>query len=331
MAVVAGASELVLTVIAEPLDYPPEALSLWQGRGPVAMGPFTRNELLSQIGAADVLVVRFAHKLDAELIAAAPRLQAIASATTGLDHIDLEAARCRSIEVVSLRGETEFLRTISSTAELTIALMLALLRNIVPAVQSVRGGMWDRNRFRGCDLKGRRLGLVGCGRVGELCAGYAAAFGMVVAAYDPFRSQLPDQVHRAGSLRELFASSSIVAVLATLGADTINLIGRSEFNSMPRGGFLVNTSRGAIVDEHALVEALASGRLAGAAVDVIANEPAGGDKPHGPLINYAQSHDNLIITPHIGGATFDSMATTELFVARKALELLDRHGCADVC
>lgn len=312
------------TVIAEPEDYPSEGLALLTDIGSVVQGPFAREDLLRAVDQTEALIVRFAHRIDEDLIRAAPRLRAIASASTGTDHIDIAACAARDISVISLKGETEFLRTIPSTAELTFGLILMLTRNVLGAALSTRNGDWNRNEFRGRNLHGRKLGLIGCGRIGEMVALYATAFGLQVSAFDPFRQHLPETVNRADNLLDLLVRSDIVSVHVPLDTHTTGLIGRPELSAMPKGSYLINTARGAIVDEEALCDALSSGHLAGAAVDVVAIEPREGDTLHGRLAGYARSNTNLILTPHIGGATFDSMERAETFVARKLVAYLRR-------
>jgi D-3-phosphoglycerate dehydrogenase len=280
-------------------------------------GPVAREALLGALVRADALIVRLAYTVDEALLSAAPRLRAVVSATTGVDHIDLAAAERRGVAVLTLRGETEFLRSVPSTAEHTWALLLGLLRRVAPAAQSVLAGDWERDRFRGTQLRDKTIGLVGLGRIGEKVAGYAAAFGMRVLAYDPYRpvGEIP-AAERTPTLALLLAESDIVSLHVPLTAETDGLIGAAELAQMRPGAWLINTARGQIVDEAALLAALESGRLAGAALDVIADERDGGHLAN-PLIVYARTHENVLITPHIGGATFEAMTATEVFMAHK--------------
>lgn len=306
-----------MTVILnlEPENYSPEARAILERLGEVREGPLTRDALLDALPDVNVLIVRLAHQIDAEVLAAAPRLRAIVSATTGLDHIDLKAAAARGVTVLSLRGETEFLRSIPATAEHTWALLLALVRHIPQAFASVVAGEWDRDRFKGHDLAGKRLGILGLGRIGEKIARYGQAFGMTVAAYDPYRKDWPAGVRRFASMPELLANSEVLSVHVPLNEETVHLLGTDELALLPRGALLVNTARGQVLDEGALLAALESGHLAGAALDVLWDERGG--VAASPLVAYARRHDNLLITPHIGGATYESMAATEIFMARK--------------
>lgn len=300
----------------EPEGYSPAALAILDTLGEIAEGPLSRSGLVGQIPGCDVLIVRLAHQIDREVLERADRLKVIVTATTGLDHVDVEFAESMGITVLSLRGETDFLRGVPATAEHTWALLLALVRHLPAAFRSVLDGEWDRDRFKGHDLAGKTLGVLGLGRIGEKVARYGLAFGMRVLAYDPFREGWVEQVGRAASRSDLLRQSDILSVHVPLNDETIGLIGDEEFASLPAGALLINTSRGQVVDEPALLRALQSGRLAGAALDVLADERAG-TLWSSPLIESARRHPNLIITPHIGGATVESMAATEVFMAHK--------------
>jgi D-3-phosphoglycerate dehydrogenase len=220
--------------------------------------------------------------------------------------------------VVSLKGEVEFLRSVRATAELTVALAFALMRRIPNAVQSVRSGEWDRDLFRGHELFGKTVGIVGLGRLGTLAAGYFKAFGMNVLGYD-IRSDFPVKVaDRVATLTELLQRSDVVTLHVAYDLSTRHLIGKPQIDTMPSHAVLINTSRGGVVDETALLSALQHGRIAGAALDVLDGEPDI-NKNH-PLIEYATKHDNLLITPHVGGNTVESFIKTEMFLAEKVVE-----------
>jgi D-3-phosphoglycerate dehydrogenase len=277
-----------------------------------------RAGLLAAVADADVLWVRLRHRIDEEVFAAAERLRFVVSPTTGLDHIDLDAPS-RHAQVLSLQGETEFLRDVRATAEHTLALMLALLRRLPAAARHVAEGGWDRDRFRGHELRGRTVGIVGYGRLGRIVAGYLRAFDAEVIATDPGPGSGDVELV---ALDELLRRADVVSLHAPLTDDTRALIGRDQIAAMRPGAMLVNTARGALVDEAALLAALEDGRLAGAALDVLSGEDAAGMGDH-PLVAYARGHDNLIVTPHVGGATHESMEKTELFMAERLAAVLE--------
>ena len=316
---------------AEPLGYSCEARALLMQWGTLVEKEMCRTELLHELGDYDVLIVRLAHQIDQEVIKVGQHLKAIVTATTGLDHIDVEFAQARGIAVLSLRGETEFLRSICATAEHTWALLLGLLRRIVPAFLAVQRGEWDRDAFRGHELNGKRLGIIGLGRVGQKVARYGQIFGMEVKAYDPFAPEWIEGVWRAATLADLLCWSNVLSLHVPLTTETQGMIGTSELALLPPGAIFINTSRGELVDEAALAQVLASQHLAGAAVDVIGHERQPEQRRQSPLLAYACSHDNLLITPHIAGATYESMAKTEVFIARKLENFLAHLGLLTHC
>ncbi len=302
---------------AEPAGYSEEARRILEGVGEVVEEPVPQAALAERVRGFEVLIVRLGLEVDRGVLEGAADLQAVVTATTGLDHVDLEAAAGRGIAVLSLRGERELLRSIPATAEHTWALLLALLRRIPWAFDEVRCGGWDRDRFRGGELAGRRLGILGLGRVGRQVAGFAAAFGMEVGALDRGPGAWPEGVRRFEALETLLPWSQILSVHVPLTDETRGLLGRARLELLPPGAVLVNTSRGGLLDEAALASLLAEGRLAGAAVDVLADERSAEARAQSPLIEHAGRHSNLLITPHLAGATRESMERTEVFMAHK--------------
>lgn len=310
---------------AEPADYSSEAQQVLLSIGQVDAQTLTREQLLASIAEYDVLIVRLGFKVDREVIDAGRQLRAIVTATTGLDHIDVDYAESRGIRVLSLRGQRDFLRTIPATVEHTWALLLALRRRVPWAFQSVLGGYWERDRFKGHDLAGQRLGVVGLGRIGERVAQLGLAFGMDVAAFDPYRHDWVSEVKRCETLPDLLRRSDVLSIHVPLNEETRNMIGQEELDLLPIRAVVVNTARGGIIDEIALVEALQSGRVSGAALDVVNHERNPAAWRESPLWDYARHHDNLLITPHIGGATFESMASTEIFMAKQLQQFLQAN------
>ncbi len=310
----------------DPDRYAPQARAALEQAGTVDDGPLSRAALLARIGDYDALIMRFAHRVDAELLAAARRLRVIGTNVTGLDHIDLAAAAARGVEVVSLRGETAFLRDIHATAELGWGLFLALLRRLPAAIADVRAGRWARDDFMGEEAAGRRLGVLGYGRIGEKTMRYARAFAMPVHVYDP-DPQKAQAAAAAGAtahadMAGLLRESDVLFIHTPLNETTRGLIGAAELALSPPGALLINTSRGPVLDETALLAALKSGRLAGAALDVLTGEGEEGFLARHPVRAYAAEHDNLLISPHIGGVTRQSWAKTELFVAERVRDRL---------
>jgi len=203
-------------------------------------------------------------------------------------------------------------------------LILAGIRKIPRAFESVKQREWDRNRFLGNELFGQRLGIIGLGRIGEKIAIYAQAFGMDVIAYDviPDKALKYPFVTMCSSLLECIEQSDILSIHVPLNDQTNKLIGKKELSLMKKNSFLVNTSRGAIVDDEALLAALTTKQIAGAALDVLEGEGVDDFVQENSLVCYASGNDNLLITPHIGGVTFQSWEKTELFIAEKVKQYL---------
>jgi len=258
-------------------------------------------------------------------LAQAPALKIIATPTTGLDHIDQAAAADRNIKIISLKGWREVTDKIYATSEHTIGLLLALLRKIPAAHAHVANGGWERQKFIGTEISGKTIGIVGCGRLGSRVAEILHVMGATILGFDPHQSKetVPARVELVPDLSGMLGKSDIVLVHAYLTPETAGLIGEGEFVALKPGAFLVNTARGKIIDETAMLDALASGKLAGAALDVLDNEEASGEfLKNNPLQEYAASHDNLILTPHMGGATRESMGLTEEAIAEAVVKSL---------
>ena len=314
-------------LIAESDGFSPLASQRLRERAHVIEGNLDRAGLLAAAAEADVLWVRLRNQIDEEILNAAPRLRVIVTNTTGLNHIDVEGARRRGISVLSLRGEADFLRTVRATAELTLGLILALVRRLPAAAAHVNAGGWDRYGFKGHDLYEKTAGIVGLGRLGRIVATYLQALGMQVLASTP-EPEPADGVTLV-ALEELLGRANLVSVHVDLNPGTRGLIGEREFAAMKDGAWLVNTSRGEVVDEPALLRALEHGTLAGAALDVLSGEPPD-NLPFHPLVRYAATHDNLILTPHIGGYTFESLARTELHLTARLMRVLEHWDATPV-
>jgi D-3-phosphoglycerate dehydrogenase len=292
-------------------------LSLLQQAADVVLADLDRPALLSAVADADVLWVRLRHVIDSQILAAAPRLKIIVTPTTGLNHIDVAGATQRGITILSLRGETRFLEDVRATAEHTVALMLALLRRLPAALLHVRDGGWNRDLFKGHELYGKTVGIVGYGRLGKIVARYLRVFDANVLVSDTGANVDAAEVGiRMAPIDLLLQEADLVTLHVNLNEETRGFYGQSHFAAMKRGAWFINTSRGEVVDECALLDALTSRHLSGAALDVLCHEHSDGMGDH-PLVVYARANDNLIITPHIGGCTAESMQKTELFLAEK--------------
>ena len=269
-------------------------------------------ELVGLIGEYDALVVRSETKVSAEVVEAGKRLRVIARAGIGVDNIDVDAATSAGIAVVNSPTGN-----IVAAAEHTMALMLALSRNIPRAHQSMKDGQWRRSAFVGIEVRNKTLGIIGLGRVGSEVALRARSFGMRLVAYDPFVA--PDYAHRLGtelrSLQDLLAESDFVTLHTPLTDSNRNMIGAAELSRMKPGSRLINVARGELVDEQALLEALESDGLAGVALDVFATEP-----PHqSPLLE----HPKVVVTPHLGASTEEAQREVAIEAAEQVISVLN--------
>ncbi len=255
-----------------------------------------REELRGLLADADGLVVRSGTQVDHDLLGAAPRLRVVGRAGVGVDNIDLEAATAAGVLVVNAPQAN-----IVSAAEHTMALLLAQARHIPAADASMRAGRWDRKVYVGVELTGKTLGVLGLGRIGTLVSQRASAFGMRIVAYDPYvTAQRARQlgVELVETPNELFAASDFITVHLPRTTETEGLVGADAFAKMKDGVRIVNASRGGIVDETALVDAIQTGKVGGAAIDVFAEEP-----PSGSLL---LSLPEVVLTPHLGASTVEA-------------------------
>jgi len=285
---------------------PPETLAIIQTHLPtfdirLALDDITVDEWLPT---ADVVLDAYMRvRFPASRLVTASLLKLFVTATTGADHIDAVTLTQRQIPLLTLRGQREVLKNITPAAEHSWLLLMACARHLRPALQDVLDGTWDRNRYPGTMLRGKTLGLIGCGRIGEWMSHYAAAFGMHCVGYDPYVDPWPATIEQT-DLATVLREADFISVHVTLSAETHGLLGQREFDLIKPEAVLINTSRGEIVDQDALLAALVNGQIAAAGVDVLTGEP---DITDHPLIHYARTHDNLLITPHIGGFSPDAL------------------------
>jgi D-3-phosphoglycerate dehydrogenase / 2-oxoglutarate reductase len=267
------------------------------------------DELARDLANADALIVRSATQVTAQLIAAGPKLRVIARAGTGVDNVDVDAATARGILVMNAAGANSI-----SVAELALALMLAMARAIPAADASMKQGVWDKKRFMGTELRGKTLGVVGFGRIGREVASRARAFGMETIAYDPFiASRAADA---AGvplvELDQLLARADFISLHVPSLPETRHLVNAERLARTKKGVRIVNTARGDLIDDEALAAAIASGHVAGAALDVFEPEP--------PTDNRLTSLPQVVATPHIAASTVEGQ---ELVGNETALQVRD--------
>jgi D-3-phosphoglycerate dehydrogenase / 2-oxoglutarate reductase len=269
------------------------------------------EDLLKVIADYDALIVRGQTQITAEVIDAATRLKVIGRAGVGVDNIDLEAAKLRNITVVNAPSSTTV-----AVAELAFGLLLALAREIPRADATMKQGQWLKKEFDGVELNGKTLGIIGFGRIGMEVSKRASAFGMNVIIYDPNVSEdelLHSDVEPV-SIQDLFAWSEFISLHLPLNVQSRDLIGPLAFSQMKDGVRIVSTARGGIIDEDALLNALNSGKVAGAALDVFEKEPPG--------LTELVSHPRVIVTPHIGAQTAEAQSRAAEDIANEVLSAL---------
>jgi len=303
-------------LVVSPEYFPEDILSELKPFANVVSRKLSREELANEIEKYTVILARIGIKFDKELLERAKNLKVLATATTGTDHIDLEYARGRGIQVISAPGVNAV-----ATAEHAFGLILSLIRKIPWAFDSIKNFDYKRSEFLGNELKGKNIGIIGFGRIGSQVGRYAKAFGMTILTYDPYINQnLADEIGaKVVSLDELLGNSDVITLHAFGSPENENMISFDEFSKMKNTAFLINVARGSLVDEDALLDALKNKKIQGATIDVVKEEPPGKDNK---LIEYARENNTLIITPHLGGSTKEAVYDAAVHVVRKVKEFL---------
>ncbi len=299
-------SEPPLVLIADPVD--PGALQVL-AKGPCRVVDASGDPatLPAQVGAAWGLVVRSRTKVTDALLSQAPQLRVVARAGVGVDNVDLKAATARKVLVVNAPTAAT-----TSVAELTVTFALLLVRDLYGAIQATKGGAWKRG-LNGAELSGKTVGLVGYGRIGREVARRLRAFGASVVAFDPLLPRSPDETPLV-PLDELLARSDIVSLHAALTPENHHLLNAERLARLRRGAYIINVARGALIDEEALLAALTSGQVAGAALDVFEPEP--------PTRTALLTHPKVVATPHLGASTPEAQNRAGVQVAEELLRLL---------
>jgi D-3-phosphoglycerate dehydrogenase len=314
----------MLTYVREPEGYSPLALETYRRLGEVVLRETGKPDDERALAEAEAMVIRL-DPIRKDILDRMPKLRLIAVPTTGLNHIDTAETERRGIRIVSLKGRRDITEKIYATSELTVGLMLALLRRIPWAHGHVAADEgWDRMRFVGREISRKTVGILGCGRLGSRVATILQAMGATVIATEP--NQPPDKIPAGVEvvpLDELLRRSDILSIHVDLNPQTTKFFGAAEIAKMKPGAYLVNTSRGEVMDEAPVLAALESGHLAGAALDVMdAEHPSGSHLKGNGLVAFAKKSDRLILVPHIGGATLESMHLTEEAIADEAVAAL---------
>jgi D-3-phosphoglycerate dehydrogenase len=309
-----------MVLINEPHEFPVSALKLLREQGPV----YLAGELFD-LNFVEVVFVRLAERLDKRWAARFPSLRFIVTPTTGLNHIDIEYFAQRGVEILSLRGRTDFLDSIRATAEHTLAMALALVRRVPKAVQHARAGGWDRYPFKGSELNGKRVLLLGYGRIGRQLQQLYGAFGCEVRAHDADLSKIPMALRC--DYPSVLAHTDVLSIHVNLTYETVGLVDAAQLEYLPCHAIVINTARGEIIDQIALLQMLKNGRLAGAALDVLHGEPNPFDAQTAELIA-AIDEERLLLTPHIGGFTEESLNKVEIYMSEVLVSRLRENPSA---
>ena len=261
-------------LIAEPEDFSPAVVEKLRQYAEVKLEHWPSERIREALAEYDVFWFRLAHQMNEQVLSSDMRCKILATPVTGIDHIDEALCMDLGVEICCLRGERTFLREVRATSEMAVGLAIALMRNIPEATQSVKQGHWERDWFRGNELYKKTAGVIGFGRLGSIVADYFKAFGMHVLAYD-IREEVREStfVEFTSNLEELVSQSDVVSLHVNYNQDTHHLIDAALLRKFRKNAVFINTSRGGIVDEAALLQALEEKWIAGAALDVLQGEP----------------------------------------------------------
>lgn len=280
-----------------------------------------RAKVLKEIQKADAYIASASIQIDKEFLNKAENLKVIGSPSTGVDHMNLNLIKKKKIKCFDISKEFKLINSFTATSELAFGLILALNRKIVSSSLEASSGKWGRERYQGNQLYGKTLGIIGLGRLGKISARIGKGFGMRVIANDIKKIRF--NKIELFSLSKLARLSDIVSIHVHLNKKTENLINKDFFNQMKKDAIIINTARGKIINEDALLNALKRKKIFGAGLDVIDGEwLSDNERSEHSLIKYSKKNDNLIITPHIGGSTKESIEDSRIFMAKKIVSYL---------
>ncbi|WP_159023058.1 D-isomer specific 2-hydroxyacid dehydrogenase family protein [Formosa sp. L2A11] len=307
-------------LITESLDFSVKTINLLKTYYEVIIKDIKdEEELIHYIKDVEVIFIRLKFKISKEVINKATNLKYILTATTGLDHIDLNYFNNKGGHVISLKGAYDFLSSIPSTAEHSWGLILSLVRSIPQSYTSVMEGEWHRDRFKGHNLKSLKLGILGLGRVGKQVETYAKAFGMETGFYDTDQTKSSNNSLEFKTAKALFEWANIISIHIPLNEENICFVNEERLKCLKPSSYLINTSRGAIIDELAVESLLKHNKIKGYATDVLSEEIQANIADN-PIVKLAKQGYNVIITPHLAGCTYESMQMTEDFVSELFIE-----------
>ena len=303
----------------EPESFSKEGLDFASNIFTLTAKTMAQDLFESNLKCFDGILIRFNTKISKKLLSKNKNIRFILSPTTGLDHIDVEYCKRKKIKIYHIKNDIAFLKQLPGTAELTFGLILSLIRKIPSAFESVKNENWEVGPFRGLELSDKTIGILGFGRLGKKVAKIALSFNMKVIFFDPFKSYKSKKIKKINDLNKFLKAVDILSLHLHLNKNTHHLIGERELSLLKKDSIIINTSRGSIIDNLALLKFLEQSRIKGAALDVLEDEESIINKKDNPLINYSMSNNNLIITPHLGGATYESVRKSDQYILQKFL------------
>ena len=303
-------------LITENKDFSKEALKILESIEDVEIisKNLNKEELKKYAKDVDVIWIRLKNYIDKEILENT-KIKYIVTATTGLNCIDLQYTKKKRIKVLSLKGEEKFLQNVRATPEFTITCILALLRNIKNASNAVDDYNWNRDYFKGNEIYGKTIGIIGYGRVGRIVARYLKCFGANILVCEKKEKRMPKYIKKV-TLDEIFKKSDIVTLHVNYEEENINMINQKLFDLIDKPIYFINTARGELVNEQDLIQAIKENKVIKAAVDVL-NHEARNKIKNNKLLKFAIDSNRVLITPHLGGCTKESMEKTEVFMANK--------------
>ncbi len=307
--------------IAENKDFSKNVVDFLNIYFEVDINSCTQDDIKSILEEYDIFWFRLGYRIDEKVLSKNSRCKIIATPVTGIDHIDIKLCEKLGIKIISLKGETEFLNNIRATAELTINLTMSLMRKTNFAIGHVLQGNWNRDFFRGYELYKKKVGIVGLGRLGTIVSEYFKSFGCEVYYNDTEKKHKSNDIKFISDLGSLISECDIISIHVDYNKSTHNLFNKQIFKFFNDTKWLINTSRGQVIDEDDLINCLESKNIAGVALDVINNENKN-IMLNNPLLKYSNTNNNLIISPHIGGNTYESFKKTEMFIAKKIINFI---------
>lgn len=311
-------TEIRVILVTEQADYSQQAMGSYKKIGPIVS--LIDCDLAETRASVEGIVCRLSHYIGQEFVRGFPSLKWVASPTTGLTHIDTEFLKTQGIRVFSLRNTMAHISRVTSTSELALGLALAVVRGMDRAIGDVRSGRWERDSFIGRQLSSMDVGILGFGRLGKQLAGVLEPLGSKTRYFD---NAMVEPAFNAApvALIDLFRSSELLFI--TIPGDAGLVVTAEILSQMNRGSYLVNVSRGEVIDEEAVFQLLSAGILAGYATDVLKGEQESGFLARSRIAAAQRIGRNVIITPHIGGATTDAMRATEAILAEHVLTELN--------